>query len=461
MSGQLRRKEKRMPFQTYSREAYWNSYRLLESQLLRLSHSIRFDDHQIHVYSSELADIINSACIKIESLAKDIYEEHIWPFQDDNGMVPKCFTDGYQKKSADKFNSEKWTRVQWKYDYHCLVEIDRAFSLSKKRIELRLEKFNFQKYGRTILPFGNVSLNHCEGGYWQYSERDIWHPDTHMLKAVNWCKSYQAIKHNYIQSISKHGTIENAIMVLAAFYLLAVYNSCLPQRQFRMEDKVDNYSLNFGSELFSCEMCNCTIPPCIIDSDYEKWEKENRSREKDPARQIIFSEQELINDIEGLPFLVTLNAETYCKVNRMVEEYCAPRGLEYFDIAPYERENGLATTDAGTLLYLNLKKYIMAPYHRQNICISFNIGKKDIYKGLLANSFDYEKSKYKNRTKAVLAELKVGDVVDAKFEIEVEVSGGKVVEIDEFTISIAVQVDGVSKTLVNPKVNIIYIRKRK
>ena len=58
-------------------EAYWNSYRLLESQLLRLSHSIWFNDEQINVYSSELADIINSACIKIESLAKDIYEEHM------------------------------------------------------------------------------------------------------------------------------------------------------------------------------------------------------------------------------------------------------------------------------------------------------------------------------------------------------------------------------------------------
>ena len=450
-----------MPLQRNSREAYWNSYRLLEGQLLRLSHSICFDDHQIHVYSTELADIINSACIKIESLAKDIYEEHIWPFQDDNGMVPKCFTDGKYRKSADKFNSERWTRDQWKYDYYCLVEINRAFSLSKKRIKLRLEKFNFHKYNGAILPFGNVSLNDCKGGYWQYSERDIWHPDTHMLKAVDWCKSYQEIKHNYIQSISEHGTIENAIMVLAAFYLLAVYNSCLPQRQFRMEDKVDNYSLNFGSELFSCEMCNCTIPPCIIDSNYEKWEKENRSREKDPVRQIIFAEQELMNDIEGLPFLVTLNAETYRKVNRMVEEYCAPRGLEYFDIAPYERENGLTTTDAGTSLYLNLKKYIRAPYHRNNICISFNIGKVRIYESLLADPFEYEKSKYKNRTKTVLSELKVGDTVDAKYIMGEEVSGGEVVDIKEFTISIAVQVDGVSKTRIDPKDTIVYIRKTK
>ena len=78
-----------MPFYLKENKPYWSSYKLLESQLLRLSHSICFDDKQIHVYSSELADIINSACVKIESLAKDIYEEHIWPFQKDDGVVPK------------------------------------------------------------------------------------------------------------------------------------------------------------------------------------------------------------------------------------------------------------------------------------------------------------------------------------------------------------------------------------
>ena len=140
----------------------------IESQLLRLSHSIRFDDHQIHVYSSELADIINSACIKIESLAKDILMQSISGHSKTITVwFPNVSLMARHKKSADKFNSEKWTRDQWKYDYHCLVEIDRAFSLSKKRIELRLEKFNFHKYGSTILPFGNVSLNDCEGGYWQ------------------------------------------------------------------------------------------------------------------------------------------------------------------------------------------------------------------------------------------------------------------------------------------------------
>ena len=30
-------------------EAYWNSYKLLEKQLIKLSHSICFDDEQIEV----------------------------------------------------------------------------------------------------------------------------------------------------------------------------------------------------------------------------------------------------------------------------------------------------------------------------------------------------------------------------------------------------------------------------
>lgn len=140
-------------------EAYWNSYRLLESQLLRLSHSVCFDDNQVNVYSPELADIVNSACIKIESLAKDIYEDHIWPFQMDAGIIPPSY-------NGKQFKIEKWTRDNWKFDHNCLIEIDRRFALSKKRIELKAERFLFHKYGSTLLAhfprknseavFGNI-----------------------------------------------------------------------------------------------------------------------------------------------------------------------------------------------------------------------------------------------------------------------------------------------------------------
>lgn len=90
----------------------------------------------------------------------------------DDGIVPDSFTNGKKKRSADKFKSENWTRDQWKFDYHRLVEIDKKFLLSKKRVNLKAERFQFMKYGDTLLPFGNISLTDCDGGYWEYWERD-------------------------------------------------------------------------------------------------------------------------------------------------------------------------------------------------------------------------------------------------------------------------------------------------
>lgn len=434
-----------------NREAYWNSYRLLESQLLRLSHSICFDDTQINVYSSELADIINSACIKIESLAKDIYEEHIWPFQEDNDIVPPSST-------TNKFKPEKWTRENWKFDYNCLVEIDRKFSLSKKQIQLKTQKFHFRKYGSTIIPFGRVSLTDALGGYWEHSERDTWHTDLHKIQAVDWLKSYQAIKHNYIQSIYEHGTVKNAIMALAAFYLLAVFHSCLPSRQFDVEGYGSLRYLDFGSELFSCGMCNYTIPPCIIDSKRLKQEAEHKARAAANS-QDIFKEQDLLNDTEGLPFLITLSNDVYKEVCSMVSQYCKPRNLDYFDVAPYRNNANLDMSDAGTVLYINLRKYIYAPYQRNRIRITFNVGTDSVYDSLSVGGFDYEKSKHKNKTAAVLSELQVGDVVDAAFVFDEEVTNGEVVKLDEHSIDLAVDVNGKQCITSQPKANIIFIRK--
>ena len=433
-------------------EAYWNSYRLLESQLLRLSHSICFDDAQIDVYSSELADIINSACIKIESLAKDIYEDHIWPFQEDADVVPPSFT-------GKNFKPEKWTREKWKFDYNCLVEMDRKFALSKKQIHLKFEKFRFHKYGSIIIPFGRVSSTDTLGGYWEHSERDTWHTDLHKLQTVDWLKSYQAIKHNYIQSISEHGTVKNAIMALAAFYLLAVYHSCLPSQQFDIEDSGSLQYLDFGSELFSCGMCNYTIPPCIIDSKQLKQEAERKARETATDRQEIFKEQDLLGDTEGLPFLITLTKNVYEEVCSMVAQYCKPRNLDHFDIAPYRINSNLDLSDAGAVLYTKLRKYIFAPYYRDRICISFNVGTDIVYDSLCLDTFGYEKSKHKNKTTEVLSVLQVGDLVDATFVFEEAITNGEVTKITEYTLDISIFDNGICRTMSQPKDNIVSIRK--
>lgn len=435
-------------------EAYWNSYRLLESQLLRLSHSVCFDDNQVNVYSPELADIVNSACIKIESLAKDIYEDHIWPFQMDAGIIPPSY-------SGKQFKIEKWTRDNWKFDHNCLIEIDRRFALSKKRIELKAERFLFHKYGSTLLPFGALSKEKQRGGFWEYSKRNPWQMDTHKLQIVDWLESYQAIKHNYIQSIPKHGTIKNAIMSLAAFYLLAVFHSCLPSRQFEVEDKGGRILLDFGSELFSCGMCNYTIPPCIINSKRLKCETEQTKSNMHYAHRELFEEQELLNDIEGFPFLITLNKDVCTEVNSLVSQYCLPRGLEKFDIAPYQAKKDVKVSemDAGDILYLNLKKYILAPYQRRNICLSFNNGTDHVYDSLFVDHFGYEKSKHQNQTAAILEAIQIGDIVDARFVLDKAVTNAKVVKITEHCIDLSVHIDGVEHITSDPKENFIYIQK--
>ena len=436
------------------RETYWNSYRLLEDQFLRLSHSICFDDDQVNVYSSELADIINSACIKIESLSKDIYEEHIWPFQMDDGIVPKSL-------GKKKFDPDKWNRDKWKFDHHCLIEIDNKFALSKKRIELKTERFLFRKYGSTILPFATISQKENRGGYWEYSEQGPWRLGDHRVQNVGWLESYQSIKHNYIQSITEHGTIKNAIMALAAFYLLAVYYSCLPSRQFDVEDKSEKFRLTFGSELFFCGMCNYTVPPCIVDSSRINREADPAKEKAPLAYQELLKEQELLNDIDGYPFLITLNSSTYTTVNRMVDAFCTSRGLDRFDVALYQSKSGGGSSeiDAGDLLYQNIKAYIRAPYQRRYVSITFNTGVENIYDNLLIDGFDYEKSKYAKQTAATLAVLQVGDVVDARVIFDDDVTHAEVVKLTEYSVDLSVQVGDHTCITSHPKGNIIYIRK--
>jgi hypothetical protein len=85
-------------------------------------------------------------------LAKDIYEEHILPFQIDSDTIPKSY-----KGTAAKFKFEKWTRDAWKYDYNCLVEIDEKFLILLSKLKgLAIEDTDFQLYRKTV--FECISL---------------------------------------------------------------------------------------------------------------------------------------------------------------------------------------------------------------------------------------------------------------------------------------------------------------
>jgi hypothetical protein len=133
--------------------------------------------------------------------------------------------------------------------------------------------------------------------------------------------------------------------------------------------------------------------------------------------------------------------------------------LDRFDIAPYDNNNPVDHTDSGAVLYAALKPYIRGPFRKEHICISFNIGTAQVYDRLLKDDFGYEKSKYKNKTAAVLSELKVGDVVDIEFVFDKEITHGEVVKIDEHTIDVAADYSGSLRTMSQPKANIVSIRK--
>ena len=216
--------------------------------------------------------------------------------------------------------------------------------------------------------------------------------------------------------------------------------------------------MDFGSDLFSCEMCNYTIPPCIVNSNRKR--QETVSPRSNTYAELL-AEQDLLHDIEGFPFLITLNKDVCTEVNSLVAQYCASKGIDKFDISPYQRKKDVKVSnmDTGDVLYLNLKKYIMAPYRPNHICITFNTGTERIYDSLFIDYFVYEKAKYKKKTAALLAELKVGDTVNAKFVFDYEVSNAKVIKITDHIIDLSVQINGVDHVTSQPKDNLIYIRK--
>lgn len=390
-------------------EIYWNSYKLLENRLLELSHSIRFDDQQINVYSTEIADIIISICTKIESVAKDIYENHIWPFQKDNKETPLSF-------SGKTFKVEKWTRKEWKFDYNCIKEIDIKFGISKKDIQIKLERFNFEEYGDTIFPFFDFD-GECNGGKWEYGISDTLSKKVVKChyKNIDWCKSYQSLKHNYIQSIEEHGTLKNAIMSLSALYVLLIYNSCLPYKQFDAKYDTKRFELDFDSKIFSCIASTCMEMDFIIDSKYEQEMKTYKASRMLPQNQHIPQDQYYFEDYDTALLVTKLKQEKYTEVKALVSYYCKMTGLNKLDLSLYENEeNKNNQNDIGKEIYDKVKKIISPPFPIQNLEIVLNVGKNKVYDWYSKDKFDYNASKYLNHKTNTLSCVKIGDKIEIR-----------------------------------------------
>lgn len=187
-------------------QLYWNTYKRLEKELIALSESIHFDDQQLGVYSSHIADLLVRTSIEIESLAKTLYY--------DNG--------------GDK------TIQKPHFDTICLKFLNEKWKLEKKHIFVTSDHFYLSNPNNTELT----------------PLRDS---DKKGPEASGWEQAYQAVKHDRINNL-KQGNLVNLLHALGALYILNTYyrNSNMPS----VADKdASNIDWSLGSDVFSVKIC--------------------------------------------------------------------------------------------------------------------------------------------------------------------------------------------------------------
>lgn len=171
---------------------FYQSYELLEKELLSMQEFIHFSDENLSVYSVKLLDFIIHCNIEIESLLKEIYK---------------------QEKNVDKVEINeafKFAIAEWKID--------------KKYILFANQYFYFNDF--EITPFA-----------YQNSENK------------NLTKIYNALKHDRVNNLNK-ATLEVALNCLGALFILNLYFGYEKYYVLYAEhDKIEGY-MNFKSEVF-------------------------------------------------------------------------------------------------------------------------------------------------------------------------------------------------------------------
>lgn len=88
--------------------------------------------------------------------------------------------------------------------------------------------------------------------------------------SADWCKAYQAVKHNRVKNLQK-GNIKNLMRALAALYILNLYYRD-EKVSFIIPGKEPLQDLSFGSQIFSV-MRSTNISRVCADGSYPKGEE--------------------------------------------------------------------------------------------------------------------------------------------------------------------------------------------
>ena len=215
---------------------YKVNYLQIEKQIVELSYQISFDDENLsnNIHSLKIANLILECASQIESIAKDLYIK--------NGG----------KRARDKVY----------YDHDCLFKLLNDWKLQNRHVILILNSSSitrdeFKCYAPFSHTLKNVLVYDSNGN--KIKEKRPNYP---------WNKSYQALKHDYINSIKKHATLNNLLLISSMLYLLICYQSFSKVKTTERKPELKNEeSYIYSSELFSLETINVATVKSVLDFD--------------------------------------------------------------------------------------------------------------------------------------------------------------------------------------------------
>ena len=202
---------------------YWPVYVNLEKELIKLSELIHIDDAQLGVYSVKIAELLIRTVVEIESLAKNLY-----------------FTNGGTK--ADD--------TELYFDTDCMAHLVNIWDIDKKVVLVSSSNLFFADDANQILT--PLHRSNKRGS-----------------SSADWCKAYQAVKHNRLKELKK-GNLKHFIRALGALYILNLYYRD-EKVLFIDGGKELTHDFSFGSQVFSVMRPN-NISQVTIDGTYPKGE---------------------------------------------------------------------------------------------------------------------------------------------------------------------------------------------
>ncbi len=215
---------------------YEVNYLQIEKQIVELSYQISFDDVNLsnNVHSLKIANIILECANQIESIAKDLY-----------------FEIGGQG-----------ARDRVHYDHDCLYKLLKEWDLKNRVVYLTLNS-------------SNITMNEFRPFDYTLKKAKLKDNNGNKVKEkrpnYKWNKSYQALKHDYINSIIEYATLNNLLLISSMLYLLLNYQSFIKVKNIeRKAELKEEETIIISSELFSLKNINFAHIEAVLDYDNYK-----------------------------------------------------------------------------------------------------------------------------------------------------------------------------------------------